>query len=336
MRQIWDSGLNIDSESSMFNGYFSTIHSQNLGQMYRLKLDYWQLKPAIVDSSIDWFYCPTCNRITLHNVKGTCPTYQCSGRLEKCSPEKLYKNNHYRNLYLDKLPVKMKSKEHTAQLTTEAAADIQSRFNNGDVNVLSCSTTFELGVDVGELESVFMRNVPPTPANYIQRAGRAGRRTDSTAFSLTFARRRSHDLTYFQNPLDIISGNIEPPHFKIKNDKIIRRHIYAAALANFWREHAKYFGAVEDFFFSDGIDKFYRYLKEKPIELKIILEKIMPDASEIDLDNWKWINKLIGEKGVMNLARLELENDIEQLEKVQANLVEQKKFGKANVINRVN
>jgi len=335
LRQIWDSGLNIDSESSMFNDYFSTIHSQNLGQMYRLKLDYWQLKPAIVDSSIDWFYCPTCNRITLHNVKGTCPTYQCSGRLEKCSPEKLYKNNHYRNLYLDKLPVKMKSKEHTAQLTTEAAADIQSQFNDGDVNVLSCSTTFELGVDVGELESVFMRNVPPTPANYIQRAGRAGRRTDSTAFSLTFARRRSHDLTYFQNPLDIISGNIEPPHFKIKNDKIIRRHIYAAALANFWRKSPEYFGTVEDFFFSNGIDKFYRYLKEKPIELKIILEKIMPDASEINLDNWKWINKLIGEKGVMNLARLELENDIEQLEKVQANLVEQKKFGKANVINRV-
>jgi ATP-dependent helicase YprA (DUF1998 family)/ribosomal protein S14 len=335
LRKIWDLGLNIESEASMFKGYFSNVHSQNQGQMYRLKLDYWQLKPAIIDSSIDWYYCSTCNRITIHNVKGTCTTYQCSGHLEKCNPKNLYKNNHYRNLYLDSLPIKMKSKEHTAQLTTEAAADIQSRFNEGDVNVLSCSTTFELGVDVGELESVFMRNVPPTPANYIQRAGRAGRRTDSTAFSLTFARRRSHDLTYFQNPLDIISGNIEPPHFKIKNDKIIKRHIYATALASFWRNHPEYFGTVEDFFFSEGIDKFYKYLKEKPVELKIIFKKIIPSDTEINLDNWKWIDKLIGENGVMNIAYLELENDIEQLEIVQYNLVQQEKFGKANVIKRV-
>ncbi|WP_443987444.1 helicase-related protein, partial [Mycobacterium marinum] len=64
----------------------------------------------------------------------------------------------------------------------------------GKVNVLSCSTTFELGVDVGELQSVVMRNMPPKTANYVQRAGRAGRRAASAALVVTYANRSAHDL----------------------------------------------------------------------------------------------------------------------------------------------
>ena len=110
----------------------------------------------------------------------------------------------------------METSEHTAQLTTEAAAEIQQGFNDGRINVLSCSTTFELGVDVGELETVFLRNVPPSPANYIQRAGRAGRRKKSSAFILTFSQRKSHDLTYYNNPERLILGEIKPPYFELK------------------------------------------------------------------------------------------------------------------------
>ncbi len=84
-----------------------------------------------------------------------------------------FKENHYRNLFANFEFEQMKASEHTAQLKTEYAAEVQNKFINGDINVLSCSTTFELGgVDVGELETVFMKNVPPTPANYAQRAGR--------------------------------------------------------------------------------------------------------------------------------------------------------------------
>ena len=94
----------------------------------------------------------------------------------------------------------MKAREHTAQLMSDEAADVQQEFVRGEVNALSCSTTFELGVDVGELQSVVMRNMPPTTANYVQRAGRAGRRTESAALVLTYAQRRSHDLSRFQDP----------------------------------------------------------------------------------------------------------------------------------------
>src|SRR5262249_13383693 len=157
-------------------------------------------------SSVPRWRCKRCGSISLHNLKGVCPTYRCDGHLEACDPTATFADNHYRQLYLGIEPLRMTVEEHTAQLTGEAAARLQEKFVQGEVNVLSCSTTFELGVDVGELEAVLLRNVPPETANYIQRAGRAGRRTDATAFALTFCQRRSHDLTHFQEPERMISG----------------------------------------------------------------------------------------------------------------------------------
>ena len=68
-----------------------------------------------------------------------------------------------------------------------------------------------MGVDIGEVVAVLCRNVPPTPANYVQRAGRAGRRDDSRALVATFARKRSHDSMYIADPLKLIKGNIPVP-----------------------------------------------------------------------------------------------------------------------------
>lgn len=339
LRDIWKFALRPGQKQGIFQDYFSAIQLSNKGEMYRLKLDYWSLVPTIINQEINWFYCPVCKRLTHYNLRGVCPTYRCHGELIECEPDKLLKNNHYRNLYLEKLPVKMKSSEHTAQLTTEAAADIQSKFVDRDINVLSCSTTFELGVDVGELESVFMRNVPPSAANYIQRAGRAGRRTDSTAFSLTFARRRSHDLNYFQKPLKMISGKINPPHFKIKNEKIIVRHIFATALAFFWRENPQYFKSVSNFFFTDGLDKFYHYLKQYPEDLKRYIKEITPQSDQnntnIDIETGVWIQELIGKDGVITKAQEKLQDDIKQLEKREQELVEKKNYRKADVIKKI-
>ncbi|MBT7618191.1 MAG: DUF1998 domain-containing protein [Calditrichaeota bacterium] len=111
----------------------------------------------------------------------------------------------------------------------------QDLFKSGWINGLSCSTTFEMGIDLGDLQAVAMSNVPPSIANYRQRSGRAGRRTSGTAFILTWASNRPHDQTYYENPAEIIGGNVAIPYIFLENPFIIRRHANAILLSQFLR-----------------------------------------------------------------------------------------------------
>jgi hypothetical protein len=103
------------------------------------------------------------------------------------------------------------------------------------LNVLSCSTTFEMGVDLGDLSMVFMRNIPPEVANYRQRAGRAGRRSGQEAMIFTFARSRSHDAYYFARPERMIAGDVRPPALNMGNPELRRRHLNAFFMADYLR-----------------------------------------------------------------------------------------------------
>lgn len=134
-------------------------------------------------------------------------------------PDAVLATNFYRQQYKNKKIESIVIKEHTAQLDRKQAKQYQLDFMNKKINILSSSTTFELGVDLGSLETVFMRNVPPTPANYVQRAGRAGRRKESAAYILTYCGINSHDYTYFSEPEKMISGQIDPPCFNVLNRK---------------------------------------------------------------------------------------------------------------------
>src|SRR4029079_969952 len=91
------------------------------------------------------------------------------------------------------------------------------------------------GVAVGEVKAVLRRNLPPPPANYVQRAGRAGRRTDSAALAVTFAQRRSHDLTHFENTRRLVDGTVDPPRILLDNPTIVRRHVHSMAFAAYSR-----------------------------------------------------------------------------------------------------
>src|SRR4051812_24195057 len=96
-----------------------------------------------------------------------------------------------------------------------AARDFQRDFKRGQIHVLSCSTTFELGVDLGDLDVVFLRNVPPEAFNYAQRVGRSGRRAGMPGFAITYCRRGPHDLYHFNDPARILSGKTRPPTLAI-------------------------------------------------------------------------------------------------------------------------
>jgi len=328
LARLWNDSLALheDQPGSCWREYFSSASLGGGDVAYRLRHNFWELRAPTIDPDIQWFHCATCNNLTLHNIRGVCPTYQCSGELRRADPEEVFKDNHYRRLYTSLEPIALVAEEHTAQLTSEAAAELQTQFMEGRVNVLSCSTTFELGVDVGQLESVFMRNVPPTAANYVQRAGRAGRRTSAAAFALTFAQRRPHDLAHFNEPIRMISGEIRPPYFEIANEKIVRRHVYAAALAAFWKEQRDTFGNVSSFFFREGRngpDLLRDYLATRPEALRESLKRIVPSGLQerVGIAEWGWVDGLLGDEGVLTMAARTVVGDVQKLEEARQELI---------------
>jgi Zn-finger nucleic acid-binding protein len=166
-----------------------------------------------------WHICTKCRKVTWHNVAGICPSFRCDGTLQPVDCAVRFANDHYYRLYHDLRIRQLRVAEHTAQLDQETAYQYQKRFQRKQIDVLSCSTTFELGVDVGTLETVFMRNMPPSPANYAQRAGRAGRNKESAAYAVTFCTKSNHDFTFFREPEKMIKGKIKPPKFITENEK---------------------------------------------------------------------------------------------------------------------
>ena len=180
--------------------------------------------------------CDTCASISMHNIRAVCPRNRCPGKLRPADQE-LLRNNHYRHLYESaSLPPTLHAVEHTAQIASDEARKRQEQFKSGDIHLLSSSTTFEVGVDLGDLEAVFVRNVPPEPFNYTQRVGRAGRR-ETPGLAVTYCRRNPHDLYHYENPEKrIIDSVVQAPRLQVTNTKIVIRHMAATALSAFFKD----------------------------------------------------------------------------------------------------
>lgn len=295
------------------------------GSVFQVAHDTWSVK--LTEDTFDgWMICDHCKNIYHGGVGHVCMTYFCPGRLEPLENHREELTaNLYRNNYLNNMFVPLIAEEHTAQWTPQKAAEVQANFIQGKINVLSCSTTFELGVDVGDLQSVMMRNVPPTTANYIQRAGRAGRRTDTAAYIMTFAQRRSHDLSHYADPTRMVSGKLNPPKTPLTNEKILRRHLHSLVFAQFFRwakdEKQRDFIYVGDFFspkdVPDGRTLIQEFLSTRTDELKDKILNIIPyDMVPLfGVENWGWIDDLTNEDqtGVLDLAYEDVNMDLEFL-----------------------
>lgn len=292
--EILDSLFDLGIHSELFK-------QKNNDSLYQIDTD----KYIVRNYKRHKFYqCDKCKRITPYNIHNKCPYDKCDGILKEIDPDMALKNNYYRKQYKSKTIENIVVAEHTAQLEKEKAKQYQKDFKNQKINILSCSTTFEMGVDIGDLETVFMRNIPPTPANYVQRAGRAGRRKDSSAYILTYCGLGSHDYTYFNNPIKMISGKVNPPYFSITNEKIVNRHILGSALGFFFKEYPDLFKNVDAFVFNKGISIFDQYLSEKPLDLKYYIEKkVLPESIFNNYHNFGWIEEIKSDNRLMYLEK---------------------------------
>jgi ATP-dependent helicase YprA (DUF1998 family)/very-short-patch-repair endonuclease len=138
-------------------------------------------------------------------------------------------NPYFREFYAESASelAGLEAREHTAQVRPEDRREREKLFGDAELPVLYCSPTMELGVDIKDLNIVGMRNVPPTPANYAQRSGRAGR-SGQPAVVLTYcATGNAHDNYYFARSHEMVAGEVAPPRLELGNQDLIRAHAHA-------------------------------------------------------------------------------------------------------------
>ncbi len=215
-----------------------------------------------LDIGGDWAYCQAC-RTPQRPILGWSACVNCGGdSLATINPDIdpvfRARKGYYRASTIDAMmnpprrPMALIAAEHTAQLNAAHAEEVFSRaeehellFQDVDlgpgrdgrerpaIDVLSSTTTMEVGIDIGSLSGVSLRNMPPARANYQQRAGRAGRRGNSVATVTAFGSADSHDEHYFTHPDLMIRGAIDDPTLTLDNTEIARRHITAYLLQRY-------------------------------------------------------------------------------------------------------
>lgn len=274
------------------------------------------------------------------NCKKTFP-FSCHNRCIVCNKNSLTEirneidpDDSYLFLYRNMGKHVLRVAEHTAQLNSSKAEEYQRMFVEKKLDALSCSTTFEMGVDIGELNTIFLRNMPPTPSNYIQRSGRAGRSESSSSYTITFCKNSPHDSYYFSHPNDMIMGKVPVPNIKTNNPKIAIRHIFASAFSFYWKSiyPSRNVKKVSDLM--ETREDFSKYLHSEPEDLKRFLIDFIPEdiqdyretsdpeadpndptLIDIELSTSSWIRNLLDKNaGRLTTAAEEYAQDMKALD----------------------
>lgn len=269
----------------------------------------------------DWVRCASCKSV--HKPVPSIPHCLDCGSADVAAlapdsdPVFVARKGYYRKPVLAALatppkePMALIAAEHTAQLNAPQNEDVFSKAEENEllfqdvlpstgraargataIDVLSSTTTMEVGIDIGALSGVALRNMPPGRANYQQRAGRAGRRGNAVATVVAYGSADSHDEHYFSQPKEMIRGDVIDPKLTLDNKEIVRRHVRAFLLQNYHQDRLPDFdpdqphtlfsvlGSVSDFRSGTSIlnlHDFKVWLSENEERLKARIKTWIPE-----------------------------------------------------------
>lgn len=181
-------------------------------------------------------------------IGAPCQRTTCGGILERYDTGEI---NYYGRLYSAGDLVRINAREHTGLLERSNREQLETDFKRGkdtqalwDPNVLSCTPTLEMGIDIGDLSTVILCSMPPAQSQFLQRAGRAGRK-DGNSLTLAVANARPHDLYFYSDPLDMIAGDITPPKIFLRASAVLERQFVAFCMDS-WVKKGIPDGAIPD------------------------------------------------------------------------------------------
>lgn len=278
-----------DAESrawrDVLNRFFLTESSNNPDKLF---VDLSSVKPRF-DPNHVWFRCSQCSELTPYTIHSQCPSCK-SSLVHPMTQDEINALAFWRKPADDVLsgvPIRViDTEEHTAQVshkdqrdtlwskTEEYELRFQDFLNKGQVpvDILSSTTTMEVGIDIGSLVAVGLRNIPPTRENYQQRAGRAGRRGASLSTIVTFCEDGPHDSIYFKNPVPMLRGEPRRPWIDTDSEKLIQRHLSLIAIEEYLREKGFSIDSISAIDFIDNhIEPFKGFLTSFDISPEDVL-----------------------------------------------------------------
>lgn len=219
-------------------------------KIYGLNKDHVYISDQVIRLRCD--KCGSMYAVSAENAElwsgAPCQRATCQGFLEN---DEHFGLDYYGRLYSNGDLARINAREHTGLLERPERETLEIDFKRKkdtqaiwDPNVLSCTPTLEMGIDIGDLSTVILCSMPPAQSQFLQRAGRAGRK-DGNALTLAVANARPHDLYFYADPLDMIAGNVTPPKIFLRASAVLERQFVAFCMDS-WVKKGIADGAIPD------------------------------------------------------------------------------------------